>query len=54
MQEDQKKAILKLEHDMAEDFVSKSGQAEKQQVYYMFDKWKLLTLIHKYATKDDH
>lgn len=25
--------------------MSKSGQAEKQQFFYMFDKWRMVTLI---------
>jgi len=27
--------------------MNKAGQAEKQQFYYAFDKWRMLTLLAK-------
>ena len=40
--------MSKVESRLLTDFMKRSNQAEKQQFFYMFDKWRLITLLAKH------
>jgi hypothetical protein len=47
LKEDHNHAMYKMENLLRQEFVNKAGQAEKQQFFYAFDKWRMINVISK-------
>jgi hypothetical protein len=45
--------LLQVETSVRQEFLSKAGLSSKQQFYYFFDKWRLLTVIQSLQYKEN-
>jgi hypothetical protein len=50
--EEHKQALAKKERDIMMEHMAKAGRAEKQQLFFMFDKWRLLSRLHRKSGSD--